>query len=366
MYKKKLLLILTSFIFSYCILVFFNNIDNSKNNNPALGDQNQESFAKYNNHPIHCQDLSNLGICIETVKKFDLKKNILWLGNSQLHAINQKKKYDKNASELLFEKLINKNYFLLTLSQPNANLQEHYILYEYINNLINIDILVLPIVFDDLRETNLRRGSVEILDFEIIKEKITKTEIGKKIINKNLSINNSEKLSLSHSTPQDISENFLNKNLSKISQVWNNRNELRVKFIRFLRNTRNLVFGINPQSIRKVIPQRYTDNIQALKAIIESTEKNKIKLLIYIPPIRNDVKNPYDINEYNKFKFHLSELTLKNSSILVNFENIVPAKFWGFKNSSELKELDFMHFKQSGHRILSEKLFNQLKNNFIE
>ena len=59
-------------------------------------------------------------------------------------------------------------------------MQEHYILYEYINNLINIDILVLPIVFDDLRETNLRRGSVEILDFEIIKEKITKTEIGKK------------------------------------------------------------------------------------------------------------------------------------------------------------------------------------------
>ena len=50
MYKKKLLLIFISFIVSYCILVFFNNIDNSKNNNPALGDQNQESFAKYNNH----------------------------------------------------------------------------------------------------------------------------------------------------------------------------------------------------------------------------------------------------------------------------------------------------------------------------
>ena len=59
-----------------------------------------------------------------------------------------------------FLKLINKNYFLLTLSQPNANLQEHYILYR-INNLINIDVLVLPIVFDDLRETNLRRGQLK-------------------------------------------------------------------------------------------------------------------------------------------------------------------------------------------------------------
>lgn len=366
MYKKKLFLILISLIVSYCVLIFFNDVDNSKNNIPALGDQNLESFAKYNNHPIHCQDLSNLDICIETVKKFNLKKNILWLGNSQLHAINQKKKYDKNVSELLFEKLINNNYFLLTLSQPNANLQEHYILYEYINNLINIDILVLPIVFDDLRETNIRRGLVKILDFESINEIIAKTEIGKKIINKNLSTNKTDNSDSSYSTPQDISENFLNKNLSKLSQVWNNRNELRVKFIRFLRNTRNSVFGINPQSIRKVIPQRYADNIHALEALIDSTEKHKIKLLIYIPPIRNDVKIPYEIDEYNKFKLYLSELSLKNPSTLVNFENIVPAKFWGFKNSSDLKELDFMHFKQSGHRILSEKLFDQLKNYFIE
>ncbi len=366
MYKKKLFLILLSFIISYSVLFYFNDKNNFKSNIPALGDQNKESFATFNDHPIHCQDLSNLDICIETVREFDLKNNILWLGNSQLHAINQKSEFDKNASELLFERLVNKDYFLLTLSQPNANLQEHYILYEYINDLENIDILILPVVFDDLRETNIRSELVEILDEQNIKEKISKTEIGIKIINKNSLNKKSKNSNVSYGTPQDLSENFLNKNLSKISQVWKDRNELRVKFISFLRNVRNFVFGIKPQTVRKVIPQRYIDNTLALEAIVESTKKNDIKLLIYVPPIRNDVKIPYDIDEYNRFKFYLSKLSLEKPSTLVNFENVIPPNFWGYKNSSDLQELDFMHFKQSGHKILSEQLFNQLNINFIE
>ena len=65
-----------------------------------------------------------------------------------------------------------------------------------------------------------------------------------------------------------LNQNYLDR-LNKVAKITgNNRNELRVKFIRFLRNTRNSVFGINPQSIRKVIPQKtldYTQNLRIIK-----------------------------------------------------------------------------------------------------
>lgn len=44
----------------------------------------------------------------------------------------------------------------LGVSLPNANLQEHYVLVKYIMRRVDVSVLLLGLVFDDLREDGLR------------------------------------------------------------------------------------------------------------------------------------------------------------------------------------------------------------------
>ena len=37
---------------------------------------------------------------------------------------------------------------IITFSQPNANLQEHYVLFEYLRHRLPVRTLILPLVFD--------------------------------------------------------------------------------------------------------------------------------------------------------------------------------------------------------------------------
>jgi len=44
-----------------------------------------------------------------------------------------------------------------------------------------------------------------------------------------------------------------------------------------------------------MIPQRYDDNIEALKYLLIECKKDNVKVLLYIPPIRKDVPLPYQL-----------------------------------------------------------------------
>ena len=110
-------------------------------------------------------------------------------------------------------------------------------------------------------------------------------------------------------------------------------------------------------------------NQQAYKDILNLATKNKIKVFVYIPPIRNDVKIPYIMNEYNTFKIEAKNIALKYKVNFTSLENIVPAEFWGFKNSTNLekkRELDFMHFTGKGHKLLADSLFEEIKRKIID
>ena len=92
-------------------------------------------------------------------------------------------------------------------------------------------------------------------------------------------------------------------------------------------------------------------------------------MIIYNVPIRNDVKIPYDIEDYGKFKNNLIKLSNENSLKFLNLEQIVPSSLWGKKISttiSKKKELDFMHFKEQGHEILAKSLYFEMINYWSE
>ncbi|HTE30974.1 MAG TPA: hypothetical protein VK666_11420, partial [Chryseolinea sp.] len=128
----------------------------------------------------------------------------------------------------------------------------------------------------------------------------------------------------------------------------------------YLFSFRNTLLSISPDSKRKIIPARYRLNMEAFRQICIFCEKNDIKLLVYIPPIRNDVEQPYFPDEYTHFKKDLSVLRQQFGFSLLNLESIVPAELWGLKRATTIGsgdlEIDFMHFKAEGHKLLSDTI----------
>ena len=96
---------------------------------------------------------------IEGLRKYANIETALYLGNSQSHSINQLKEGDNTMSGFLFDELISDSILFLSTSIPNANLQEHYLLFEYFKQkLKSLDLLILPVFFDDFREDGIREA----------------------------------------------------------------------------------------------------------------------------------------------------------------------------------------------------------------
>tara|TARA_B100000315_G_C14536897_1_gene568929 strand:- start:1226 stop:1567 length:342 start_codon:yes stop_codon:yes gene_type:complete len=67
----------------------------------------------------------------------------------------------------------------------------------------------------------------------------------------------------------------------------------------------------------------------------------------------------YDKREYIDFKNEIKNIAKMNDAYFLDFENIIPAKYWGSKASTAIDndlEIDFMHFQFKGHKILADTL----------
>ena len=331
----------------------------------ALGQDTKGLFGEVEDLKIHCLDLTDYQECLSDYSKFGGSKPIiLWLGNSQLHSINDYKEGQETASMILFSLAKKKNHYLLTFSQPNANLQEHFIILSHLIKKMPIKYLILPVVFDDLRENGIRDGLQDVfLDDDSLKL-INKSEIGKNLIRSNIKSDNSgNELNKSKTSLQESSESVLSEKLETNWSLWSKRSNLRGELFINLYKLRNFVFNINPTTTRKILPGQYKKNLAALNSLLKISNDNGIKTFMYIVPIRNDIKIPYDIFEYDKFKKDIKNITIIKDIEFKNFEHLVPNTMWGKKNSTSLvkkNEIDFMHFKFEGHKILANSIFSQI------
>jgi hypothetical protein len=330
----------------------------------ALGDKTSSYYAQVDGHPVHCHDYDDSLQCIDSYKRTSKNEVVLWLGNSQVHAINQMKSGDETAAPILHRSLRNYQKYFMTFSQGNASLQEHYVLFEYLSAQLPVSTLVLPVVFDDMRETGIRSTINNALKEVSVVEKLEKTEIGSSLLasqgEQDMAGNDMAAL---EDTVQEKSENFLNSKLVSIWKIWGDRPSLRGEILYSLYVFRNWLFGITPSSIRKMIPGRYVLNRQALSATLKSANKQGIQVLLYIVPLRNDVKIPYEMAQYMVFKQEIKTISEEFNARFINIENLVPANLWGSKASTsagEEQELDFMHFQAGGHKLLANVLKKEL------
>jgi len=330
----------------------------------ALGANSVSYFATINGYKIHCTGIKGGEECIHGWEIRGRKPIVLWLGNSQLDAINQKKPGDENAPPMLFRSLSPYDIDVLAFSQPNVNLQEHYVLFEYLINRLSIQILILPIVLDDTREDGLRQDFTAALDDSQVELALRKSLIGQSLLKYGSANSASGDLAGLNGSNQLSVEGYINNWLEKNSAIWASRSGLRGQLLNFLYQLRNAVFGITPQSKRRIIPGRYENNINAFRALLSSSAEKGIHVLVYIVPIRNDVETPYVETEYLQFKQDVKRVAWQEGAVFANLDELVPAQYWGEKNSTSVNrgaELDFMHFQAGGHRLLAERIYKLLE-----
>jgi len=371
--RSSLLLVLPVII-GLAILIFMSNFlglahNEEKLDELALGKETKIYRATYQGFPVHCNEISDGKICLEGWKKRGSRPVTLWLGNSQLHAINQMKAHDVNGVQVLFEKLASIGNELLTFSEPNASLLEHYLLYLYLRNHVPVQTLILPVVFDDMRENGVRAGLTPALNDRIVNQELSKTVIGREILAEKKSLKSDDDLAGLNDTPQKNIEEWIVSLLTERWALWAARPKMRGQLLKNLYLWRNSAFGINAQSKRKIIPGRYKKNMEALGEILRFCAIDKTNVIIYIVPLRNDVAPPYVLKEYMRFKNEIRLLAAQHAAVFVNLEGLVPGRLWGKKDatsSNGVAELDFMHFQVGGHRLLAQALFDLLKsNNFL-
>jgi hypothetical protein len=346
------------------------NITETNFEEVAFGEETVSYRAKFQGAPVHCDGIVNAESCIDGWEARGRKPLVVWLGNSQIHAINQIKKNDVNCVQILYGMLSEVDYDLLAFSDPNANLQEHYVLFEYLTHHLPIKTLLLPVVFDDMRENGLRDSFVPILEDSEMVYELSKSEIGQSMLVENRSANSDNDLAGLNDTPQIVVEDFIVNWLSENWSLWKERPIMRGELLyRYLYRFRNWIFDISAQSKRKMISGYYAKNKSALKEILQASEKYNVQVVMYIPPLRNDTDIPYVAEEYISFKKDIQSLGHEYGVVFKNLEELVPGELWGTKEGTSFNgkdELDFMHFQAGGHRLLGEEMFYTLRhNNFI-
>ena len=337
--KKKIIIFLIFFfpLISWTILSLNFGKTNTKFDELALGKENLLVINKVDDKDFLCSSLDNIKKCIEFLKTKNFKKRILWIGNSQLYSVNQGNSYSKIAPYLVSEYFYNKQIGIIAFVAPNISFQEYSHVISYLLSNINLDYIILPLVFDDTRE-------------DIIRSNLT---VEKKD-------SNLKTISLQEISEQKIT-NFLDKNINW-TQI---RSQSQGHIFDALYRLRNYVFNINPSTVRKSIKSIYEKNVKSLNETLKKVKDNKIESILYIAPIRNYYKTPYVFEEYSEFKNEMEILAKNFSFTFYNLENIVPENFWGTKRGTKLgivEEIDFMHFKNEGHLILADDMIKILEN----
>jgi len=346
-----------SFILAFSIvLVFFKEKKNFEN--LALGVYTKEYFGKVGKYPIQILGFRNNDLIIKGCADRKKENQILILGNSQTHSINQFKKGDVTFTKILADSLEAESIDVISSSVPNGTLEDFYLLYLGWRGKLKLNALILPVFLDDTREEGIQKifykelGAFQINDSGAVALKV----------NAQLkALNQSEKNDFAalKQTFQELTENNLNAYLDKNFAPWHLRPNIRGEFFNNLYKIRNTAFGIDAKTKRGIIKNVYTRNIKALEALLENCQKDNVPVLVYIPPIRNDFEVPYYQGEYLIFKKEIESLCVKYHADFKNLENAVPNQYWGLKGTRTLKglvDLDFMHFQYNGHIIMANTL----------
>ena len=328
----------------------------------ALGKENSHSRETFNAVPFTASSASEMrdvaAQAHSTLCDTDRDaRRLVWIGNSQLHTINQYQAGQHLAPHWLRALTKSPQCFVpLGFSLPNANFQEYAVVATYATRSLHVGGVLLSLVFDDLREDDLRADLADLLTSDV-RADLSRLPTGKDMLarfdqQKLTSKKAQENVGLEGFVQKKF-EDELTQELAAIFPLWAKRPSLRVELLTDLYFLRNKMLGITPSTTRRMLPAPYARNMAALTALVENLRGHGIPVIMYVAPIRQDAKLPYDPKEYAKWKLDVEQLAEKNSATFLNLERLVPDTLWGTYHEADI---DFMHFQGEGHRLLANAL----------
>ena len=338
-YFRSFLLPFTFFL----IWVVFSLLDlrSSDGNIGLLNKGTSVLYEKFDNIPIHCGAIPEINMCIDGALNSVNEATVLF-GNSQLHAVNNIAEDSVLVALRIFLKSQEKNEYAMTISYGNANFEEIHWALQHTLSRMSLKRIYIAAVFDDMREVGLRS--------EMSAQKYSDADINK--------VKDSGLNFLPEIDMQDLSESAI-ENFFTDTPAWNTRHELKYRINVNLRSIRNKVFGITPETKRKVLPYAYERNIKFYEKILKSALENNVETIVYIAPLLQDSEIPYIKEEYLAYIKDIQDISLLYDARFYNFEKVVPLRDWGLKQNTQFGdslEKDYMHFTENGHDALAIEL----------
>lgn len=326
----------------------------------ALGDATKSVYGSYEGDKIFCGSLDEAPECLGPARARALPHQLLWLGNSQLHAINQPRPTDETAPVLLARTARPRGVEVQAMSFPNASLTEFYLAYLFQQQQRRIDVLVVPLFLDDTREGKVRDILIPITENPAIAPILRATPAGKRILADLPAKEKDAAGGIGHDTSlQARSEMAITAALEACCGFQTMREKARGQIEIQAYMLRNWLFNVNAQSIRPIIPDSYDANMAALDAMLGDAASHGVRVITYIPPLRQDVPPPYNPADYARFKAETRALAARHGATWVDIDTIVPGPLWGTKAATRTggdPELDFMHFQEPGHVAVAQKI----------
>jgi hypothetical protein len=327
----------------------------------ALGRRTVSHFAALGDTPIHCRDLRDAELCLAGHAHRGARPVVLWLGNSQLHAVNEYEPGDETSASLLWPSLAADELDLLTFSQPNANLQEHLVLYAWLADRLPLRALVLPLVFDDCRESGVRGSLTAALDDPGVRARLQRLEIGAKILEDNRRSGRRGSLAALHGTLQQPVEAAMVQWLDVRIPLWEERSRTRAAIVLGLYELRNAALGIDASAVRHALPGRQALNLAAAEALLRDARERRIATLVYLAPLRGDVRPRHVPSEYAAFVREAAALAARTGARFADLQAAIPVEAWGSGPDEDGAAADVQHFAEQGHAQLARSVGRELR-----
>jgi hypothetical protein len=293
----------------------------------------------------------------------------LWIGNSQLHAINNPKKGDHlavwYASQLATERRSKLAYLLM--SEPNSNLHEQLGMYLALrqDGLIP-DVIVLSFTYRNLQTEGIRKDALQAL--RPLPHDVLKVG-GEAALEINNAIANGTSYeegpppverNASTGTPQERIEGWLVSSLENVWPSYRWRGELRSKAIASAQiELDTILFKLFTPPKQPIPPAMQAWNERALEALSTLAKADGVRMIIYKAPYRQEWSSSrFDRGVYDAYHVRLAAFCKENGISYFDLGSIIPVEYWGKTNSGDP---DYYHFKDNGHRLLGTAIDARLR-----
>jgi hypothetical protein len=321
-------------------------------------------------HPIRDNERNPLRALTYLPKKEPARRNIVWIGNSQQHAINQPKAGDELASVILHMQLNGHQWPgdrpVFGLSYPNLGYAEIFSLIYALSRLPDRkpDVVILGLRFQDTKEIGYRKEFLDLLDWEARDMQLTKFLTTKQ---ERKAIDHLQgelgKRSLQQAEENTI-ENMLSSLTGAILPAYRHREQLQSLVLTKLYWARNFALGIKTSSKRPLLKGRYETALQYLTLSFETARQSGMRLFVYNIPMRPGVETPYVQSEYEGFRQNIRSLCQEYCANFKDYDDLIPEQEWGIWDGSG--EIDYMHFTGEGHKRLAKTIHLELNHLLAE